>query len=155
MIELVNINETDIDFILDNWSGINVLPGYSFSHSREEILKLINTWNKKIYCDNYFEIFIIKLDSINTGLLSLYQHNKDVSVGVSIYPDFQKQGIASKAIKIIEGKAKNDGWKNLLSQCRVDNLPSVKLHKKCGFTLINKIINSKKHEAFIWKIQLN
>ena len=155
MIELENLNNTDIDFILKNWVGTDVLPGYSFSHSREEISKLINTWNQKIYHDNYFEMFIIKLDSINTGLLSLYQHNNNLSVGISIHPNFQKQGIASKAIKIIERKAKNDGWKNLLSQCRVDNLPSVKLHKKCGFTLINKIINSKKHEAFIWKIQLN
>lgn len=155
MIKLENINYMDIDFILKNWAGTDILPGYSFPHSRKEILKLIHIWNKKIYCDNYFEMFIIKLDSVNTGLLSLYQHNRDVSVGISIDRNFQKQGIAARAIKSIEEKAKNDKWENLLSQCRVDNLASVKLHEKCCFICIDKIINSKGHEVFIWKKKLN
>lgn len=154
-IKLRNLNDDDVDFIMENWADGHEFSEYHFKKSRIEILNLINIWNKKLYKGKYFEMYLIEVTNRRVGLLSLYQHtNNSVSIGISIESDFQNKGISTECVKIIVSKLQQSKWKYLLSQCRTDNLPSIAMHKKCGFEIIDKIITNKSHEVFIWKMSL-
>lgn len=57
---------------------------------------------------------------------------------VSIYvdPDFKGQQVASSLLNALISESENEGYWTLQSGIIKENIPSIKLHEKCGFRII-------------------
>jgi len=44
--------------------------------------------------------------------------------------------------------AREKGYKKVFSRAAVNNIANVNLHKKCGFTIIEKTISTKGNEVY-------
>ncbi|MBD5130996.1 MAG: GNAT family N-acetyltransferase [Clostridiales bacterium] len=108
---------------------------HGYEHcSYEELKKLIDTWNSKIYDNSYFEMYAIEFEFEIVGYASLYQRSKSiVSCGLEIYPDYQRKGFASSAYSQLLENAKNKGFKIAVAQVLIENAASIALNKKLGF----------------------
>jgi len=149
MLSYRNITEDDCDFILQNWVGNSSVFGTCFD--KNELLLLIQSWNTKRYKENYFEMFGIVYNDILVGTFSLYQQHpleNAVCLGVEIDKGNRGKGFATKAVLTAFALAKGNGYEKVLSQVRVDNIASVKLHTKCGFSVIGKTINKRGREVY-------
>lgn len=118
--------------------------------SDTEIANTISLWNRNTYEGRYFERFAVVLDSKIIGHVSLLKTGitDTVSVGIEIFPAFQRQGYGSAAEKIILAYAKKCGYKTASAQVRVDNEGSISLHKKLGFSPKSRFINKKGNAVY-------
>ncbi|WP_309959196.1 aminoglycoside 6'-N-acetyltransferase [Arcicella sp. BE139] len=60
--------------------------------------------------------------------------------GIYVKPTYQKQGIAKKLMNVVEGWAKQKGYKQLASDTEITNTESIDFHKKIGFTEVERIV---------------
>jgi len=68
-----------------------------------------------------------------TGFASRIRHRIDCGWGV--HPDYQGQGIATKLLNTLLKYAKKEGFKRAEAECAIENVPSWRLAKKCGFKI--------------------
>ena len=102
--------------------------------SIEELQALIDTWNREIYENSYFEMFAIDHGGVVVGNASLYQRSQSiVSCGLEIYPEYQRKGYATGAYAQLLQIAKARGYKIAVAQVSADNEPSIALNRKLGF----------------------
>lgn len=133
-------------------TDIPILQKYSYPQlSEEKIQELIDTWKEKKHNDVYFEMFAIEDEQNLVGSISLFQHTSaSISCGPVIFPEYRQKNYATEAmIKVME-LAKEKEYKIAVAQIRVDNEPSLALHKKLGFELDHKYINQKGNEVFFF-----
>ncbi len=134
--------------VLRDFTHLDVYKLQEFQYgdmSKEDVLALIETWNKKQYEENYFEMFAIIEENGNiVGYASLYGRSKHiVSCGLEIYPAYRGKGYGTSAYHELLSLAKEKGYSIAVAQVRADNVASIALHKKVGFeaeeyTYINK-----------------
>lgn len=112
--------------------------------SQEDLQALIDTWNKKQYEENYFEMYAIEEYGIIVGQASLCGRSKHiVSCGLELYSAYRGKGYGTCAYRELLSLAKIKGFTIAVAQVRTDNAASIALHKKMGFeaedyTYINK-----------------
>ena len=58
---------------------------------------------------------------------------------IAIEPDYQGMGIASQLYEALIKRAKENGIERITTLINKDNLPSIKLHKKLGFELKDRV----------------
>ena len=110
-----------------------------------EIKELLAKWQEKKFKDKYFEMFAVIKDKEIVGMISLYQHSKNViSCGPEIFASYRKQGIAGEAMLLAMEIAKNKGYKLVSQQIRVNNTASIALHNKLGFETNGYTYKNKK-----------
>ncbi len=107
--------------------------GYS-TLTIEQIESLICDWDKKLFNGKYFEMFAIVSDGEIVGLISLYQHSSEVvSIGPEVFPEYRRKGFAKEAMLRAIQLAKENGFKIVSQQIRVNNTASIALHTSIGF----------------------
>ena len=59
---------------------------------------------------------------------------------IYVAPDYRKQGIGRKFVEYAVEYARQKGFKQLASDCLIDNSSSEYFHKSCGFTEQERVI---------------
>jgi RimJ/RimL family protein N-acetyltransferase len=58
-----------------------------------------------------------------------------IDCGWGVHPDYAGQGIAMELLSTLLNYAKKKGFKRAEAECAIENVPSWKLAKKCGFEI--------------------
>ena len=141
MITLRNFNENDIE----------VLKRMSPSKTENEILLMLNEWNKREFNGKYSETFAICKEDTVVGCIFLYQHNEYIiSAGPEIFEEYRCKGYAYEAMRQAYDYAKKSGYKIATAQIRKNNIASIRLHEKLGFILDCEMLNKRGNEIFIY-----
>ena len=121
-----------------------------------EIEEMIFQWNKTTFNGKYSEIFAVIHGLMIVGWVSLYQHSENVvSIGPEIFPPFRKQGYSKEAMRLCIEFARSKSFRIISQQIRVDNLPSIALHRSLGFeTNGYEYINKHGNKVSIWLMPL-
>lgn len=142
-----------------NWIGIdmvtlrnfqnedaNILKQYKHSNmSIKEIQDMIGDWNKLEFNGKYFEMFAVENNGKIVGTISLYQHSENVvSIGPEIFPIFQRQGFGVEAMNLALDLAKSRKYKIVFQQIKINNIPSINLHKRLAFETDDYCFMNKK-----------
>lgn len=142
MILLRNFKKEDAPSLQRGYADLSV----------EQIGVLICAWNKKQFNGKYSEMFAIVSDGEIVGDISLYQHSSEVvSIGPTVFPEYRRKGIAKEAMLLALNLAKENGFKIVSQQIRVNNTASIALHTSLGFET-NGIIytNAKGNQVSIY-----
>lgn len=120
------------EFTYDDMAALRK-NGYG-KYSMDELRGIVDTWHKKVHDGNYFEMLAVVSGYAVVGSVSLYARSANiVSCGVEIYPEYIRKGFACTALGLALEKAKNAGYKIVVSQIRSDHAASIALHEKLGF----------------------
>ena len=122
---------------LRNFKKENALELQKYGYSdlcTEQIEAMIYDWNKKQFNDKYFEMFAMVSDERIVGTVSIYQHSKEVvSIGSEVFFEYRRKGFAKEAMICACQMAKEKGFKIVSQQIRLNNTPSIALHRSLGF----------------------
>lgn len=122
------------------------------SMDTEEIIELINTWNKNKFKGRYFEMFGAEYENSLAGIFSIVEtEDGNISIGPTVFEPFRQKGIAFEAVNIILNFAAEKGYKKAVAQVRTDNTASIKLHEKAGYTKKCLITNRNNNKVFIFE----
>lgn len=115
------------------------------SLSQADLQDLIETWNKKEYKENYFEMFAVDENGAVIGQASLYGRSEHiVSCGLELYPPYRGKGYGAYAYRELLSLAKQKGFTIAVAQVHADNLASIALHKKVGFEAEDYLYTNRK-----------
>lgn len=144
----------NLKFYTTNISDINKLKEiYTYyinnSTATFHIGSISNSEMKEIlfFDDSTYESFVMKSDSNIVGyvLLSPYKkrqaYKRSAEVTIYIDPNYIGNGIGLKAINFIEEVAKEKEIKSLLSIICGENIASIKLFEKCGYSKCGHLKN--------------
>lgn len=144
MIKLRNFFEADIGQLQTRYSET----------SQKNLRALIETWNKKEYEGNYFEMYAIEEKGVIIGQASLYGRSEHiVSCGLELYPAYMGKGYGASAYKELLAFAKIKGFTIAIAQVKADNSASIALHKKTGFEAEDYTYINKKGNAIYYFIK--
>lgn len=149
MLSYRNLAESDYEFILQHWVGHSVI--FRGNMGKDRLLTMLKEIATKQYNGKYNEWFVLLNNGIPVGTFNLYQSDPNenaVFFGIEIDKDHRGKGFGTKVVLMVFEIAKEKGYEKITSQARVDNIPSVKLHAKCGFQIVDKVINSKGNESY-------
>ena len=133
MIELRPISKKYTEILSDNY---NMSP--------EDTDKLIAQSDSELFKDKFFKIYVIMIEEIVVGTISLYEHSANVvSIGPDIFEEYRLRGYATEAMKAIMDIAKTKGYKVVFQQIRKNNTASISLHTKLGFETDNCIFKNR------------
>ena len=140
---------------LRNFSTDDALILHRFAYPNmpiDKIEEMIVEWNEKRVNNKYFEMFAILNDEIIVGMISLYQHSKEViSIGPEIFSDHRRKGYGKEALSLAIGIAKVKGYKIVSQQIRTNNAASIALHTSLGFETSDRVYtNEKGNQVFIY-----
>ncbi len=99
----------------------------------------INVINYHIDSKNYF--LVAKCGDKNVGHVLAFRNKKGYVRIFSICTskNARNKGVAKNLIKEIIDRSKDDGYKKIFLEVRVDNTPAIKLYNKFGFTKIKTL----------------
>ncbi len=127
-IALRDIDNNDWDFILD-------LRNSSFEFFYKQNIPLEKTehyeYMKRQSINSKFHHWIITLDDNSVGYIRILEND----VGIMIKKDYQNMGIASKALQLVEIKAKELGISKLVALVVKDNESSKKIFEQNDYNL--------------------
>lgn len=106
-------------FIRDDYKDYNL-----FFKRWEQITKNEENTLNLIYCDKTL-----------VGYICAYKLFNEINVGYWLGKEFWGRGIASFALKLFISKFKN---KTLFARVAFDNIASIRVLEKCGFSLISE-----------------
>lgn len=142
MIALRNFTKNDVS-VLNKMRYPNQTP--------EDIMKMIDEWDSKLYDNRYFEMFAVVDDNCIVGMVSLFQHTETViSDGIEIFAPYCKRGYGFKAVSLALEYARSLGYKIAVAPVRIDNNASVALHKKLGFEIDHEFVNRKGNAVYFF-----
>ena len=126
-------------------NDVELFAGSSYGEmSRDDIHHMIDESVKKQHNNRYFELFAVLEEGNCVGFVSLYEHSEtEISCGPETKMKYRKQGIATQGVHEALAHAKRLGFKKAVAQVRKDNLASIALHNKLGFTLCKEYTNPK------------
>lgn len=97
----------------------------------------------------FFELLAIVEHGEVVGTVSLYEKEPDmVSFGIEVVPAFQRRGYAAQAGMLMFAHARTLRYDIIFSEVRQDNIASIALHRKLGFSLTEATINAKGKRVF-------
>ncbi len=146
MIELRNFTKEDCVFLQKHFYP---------QLSPDEVVGMIDAWNTCLYEGSYYEMFAVLSRGEIVGSVSLFAHGDGaVSAGPEILAAHRKQGCGLQAVESALGIARQKGYARAVAQVRVTNAASIALHKKLGFTIMEKGINKKGNEVYLFEKQI-
>ena len=120
-----------------------------------EIERMIADWNRGGYEDRRFEMFAITEDGRITGCASIKECSKSVaSLGIEIFTEERRKGIASNAMPLLLEKAKEAGYSVVLDQVRTDNAASIRLHEAFCFETDGYAYRNKRDREVVLYLKL-
>lgn len=145
-IKLRKLNEADAE----------CLKQYEYNNlDIEEIVNLINVWNKNNFQGRYFEMFGAEYEYSLVGIFSIVEtEDGSISIGPTVFEPFRQKGIAFYVLNILLDMASKKGYKKAVAQVRPSNKASIKLHEKVGYTNKCLAINRNNNEVFIFEKKL-
>lgn len=63
-------------------------------------------------------------------------YDATAEISVWILPEFHKRGIGTRLFELVLGFAREQSFRVILSRVEAENLPSLKLHRRFGFTTV-------------------
>ena len=119
-------------------------------HSVQDALSFINTGPKQSYKNHGYGLYLVKLkDETSIGVCGLLKRDDlDLpDIGFAILPDYRRMGFIYEASKAVIEDAKNRlHLDSLFAITTPDNIGSINLLKKLGFTLKDIIKRDKNNE---------
>ena len=124
MLELRKVNVEDWDFILKirNEEKYRMYFYEQKKISKEEHYEYL----KKMSTNSNFFNWIICYDSKDVGYIRIL--NEDISIMMDL--EFNGKGLGTKALKLVENKARENGIKKLVGKVMIDNEKSKKIFEK-------------------------
>ncbi|MCH5198503.1 MAG: GNAT family N-acetyltransferase [Oscillospiraceae bacterium] len=118
--------------------------------------QMVNDSIKKQYKDgNYFEVFSVRFGENVVGFVSLYSKKKgEVSIGLDIRKPYRSRGYGTRSAEAISLLLKEKGFSYVCDSVRTDNEASVRLHKKLGFSCVDKYTAEKGASVFVFRKNL-
>lgn len=150
---LRSVQLSDAALIVEQWLP-GGLDGYSFPADKYGMAELIAQWIAGEVANQLFLMFMIECVGGAAGLLSLYEQDGALSVGVSVLRKYRNRGIAVAAVRASVPLARDMGYTRLVAQNRTDNWASIALCQKCGFQCVGKGVNARGKEVFYWELRL-
>jgi len=62
-------------------------------------------------------------------------------VSLAVHPMYQRRGVGSGLLKILEGKLVEKGVKYIILEVAVSNIPAIKLYRKHGYRIVDVLKN--------------
>lgn len=119
-------------------SGDNAAP-----LSRYQLHRYIENYSADIYTDRQLRMMITLPDGTAIGTVDLFDFdpvNSRAATGIFISEQFRHQGYATAAIESIKDYCRNRlSMHSLWCVVAVDNVASLTLFKKCGFTTSGRL----------------
>ena len=119
-------------------------------HSVQDALSFINTGLKQSYKNHGHGLYLVKLkDETSIGVCGLLKRDDlDLpDIGFAILPDYRRMGFIYEASKAVIEDGKNRLYfDSLFAITTQDNIGSINLLKKLGFTLKDIIKRDKNNE---------
>ena len=127
-ITLRGVEKNDWDFILELRNS-----SYEFFYKQKKLLEKTEHYEymtKQISNPNFHQ-WIITFEEYDVGYVRIL----DNDVGIMIKEDFRNKGISTKALSLVETKAKELGITKLIALVMKDNDSSKKIFENNGFSL--------------------
>lgn len=122
------------------------------NYNTEEIISLINTWNKNKYQGRCFEMYGAEYEDSLVGIFSIVEtEDGNVSIGPTVFEPFRQKGIAFYVLNILLDMASKKGYKKAVAQVRLSKKASIKLHEKAGYSNKCLTINRNNNEVIIFE----
>ena len=119
-------------------------------HSVQDAVRFINTGPKQSYKNHGYGLYLVKLkDETSIGVCGLLKRDDlDLpDIGFAILPDYRRMGFIYEASKAVIEDGKNRLYfDSLFAITTPDNIGSINLLKKLGFTLKDIIKRDKNNE---------
>jgi phosphinothricin acetyltransferase len=122
-----------------DWASVSAIYAEGIAAKKYTIIKELPSFEK--WSNDHIKnlCYVAKIEHQIVGFIALSRHNSKANVGViSVYVKngFKRQGVATKLVEKLKKESGKAGYKALYSFVFFDNIPSIELHKKCGFVLI-------------------
>ena len=123
-----------------------------FHMSTDQAKQLVAQSDAEVFHDRFFQMFIISVDGLNVGALSIFEHSPSiVSIGPEVFEEYRQHGYATAAMKIAMNLARSKGYSFVSQQIRTNNAASIKLHLNLGFESDRQVHKSRnQNEVFIY-----
>ncbi len=100
----------------------------------------------QIHNGRYFELFAVMDKKTCVGVVSLYETAPgEISCGPEIKPQYRRQGYGYLAVRTALERGNLLGYTKAVAQIRQDNVASIALHTKLGFSLCRSFTNQRGH----------
>lgn len=147
--------DADLLYAWENDTEVWRVSSTVIPYSKHYLKEFISRSNNNIFSDGQVRLMImLKETNICVGTLDLFEHdpiNLRAGIGILIDRNYRNAGIASEAVQIAINYAFSIlNMHQLFCHVVEDNLASIKLFQKSGFT----ITGTKKHwviEDRVWK----
>ena len=125
----------------------DLLQGTSYgSMSPETMNTMIAESLAKCHNGQYFELLAVMDKKTCVGVVSLYETAPgEISCGPEIKPQYRRQGYGYLAVRTALERANLLGYTKAVAQIRQDNVASIALHTKLGFSLCRSFTNQRGH----------
>ncbi len=147
------VGEADANYFVKNWAP-DKLEGYRLPCSVREMRRMIQAWNAGTKQEDLFQMYLVLLEKVPAGLLSLQKYENVLSVGVSVVLPMRRKGCAISAVEFAKERAREMGCEALTAQNRTENGASIGLCRKCGFECEGTRVNAKGNLVYDWKFPL-
>ncbi|NOU84927.1 GNAT family N-acetyltransferase [Paenibacillus sp. LMG 31460] len=131
------LEESDIPLLMDIYNHFVVHTTVSFHTEPVEISEFTESVR---HPNPRYQTYVITLDGVLQGYVQVMPHKKkqayDTTGEVTIYlhPECVGKGLGSAAIQYIETVAKERGFHALISTICANNIPSIHMFTKNGYT---------------------
>ncbi len=127
-----------------------VITQYQYTNlSQADAIKMIGEFNTPTYQGKFHKLLAVTNDAQVVGYVSMIETVEGtVSIGVEVYVPFRRQGYAFSAISQLLTIANACGYHTATAQVRKDNTPSLALHKKLGFSVVDETISRRGNPVY-------
>lgn len=125
-----------------DWAFVSDIYAQGIEAKKYTIVKELPTFEKWSSEHILNLCFVAKIENEIVGFIALSNYNNDLNAGlISVYVKngFKRQGVATKLLEKLKKESRKFGFKALHSYIFFDNIPSIELHKKCGFNIVGKM----------------
>lgn len=137
------LEPSDIDFLydLENDETLWEISQTQKPFSRAILQEYLQNATQSIYQSQQLRLAIVsKMEMALVGCVDLYEFdpkNKRAGIGIVLLPEYRKKGLASEALILLIRYAFHYlDLHQLFAEISQDNLPSIQLFKKVGFSYV-------------------
>ena len=123
--------------------------------SKESRQMLVQDSEKGLCKGEFFRFYLIKNGKETVGVINMCGHGADtISVAPEIFEKFRNKGFAIKSLNIAYKIAKEKGFKKVIAGIREENVASLKLHEKLGFSFVEDFTSKNKKRMKLYSKNL-
>ena len=112
---------------------------------------LVQESEKGLSQGEFFRFYLIMKEKEVVGVINMCGHGKDVvSVAPEILEEYRGKGYGQESLELAYKIAKDMGFKELTAGIREENLASINLHIKLGFTFAKNQITKRGNKIKVY-----